>query len=158
MLRFVAVPNYVRYMLMLTLYCIYRIGNITATSFIWSLLIYQAENRRQRHFFKINLTGGRQCDWFVASFLCGFAGAEQYICRKIRLIESNVKCRYLKNWLVKGLCGRCVPVGATFTNPLSRCPISPRPCVLSCPWYIFGPRIQVVRCSVVLNSQLVLTF
>ena len=27
--------------------------------------------------------------------------------RKIRLIESNVKCRYLKNWPVKGLCGRC---------------------------------------------------
>ncbi len=28
--------------------------------------------------------------------------------RKIRLIECNAKCRYLKNWHVKGLCGRCV--------------------------------------------------
>ncbi len=27
--------------------------------------------------------------------------------RKIRLIEGNAKCRYLKNWPVKGLCGRC---------------------------------------------------
>ncbi len=27
--------------------------------------------------------------------------------RKIRLIESNAKCRYLKNWPVKGHCGRC---------------------------------------------------
>jgi hypothetical protein len=27
--------------------------------------------------------------------------------RKIRLIECNAKCRYLKNWPVKGLCGRC---------------------------------------------------
>ncbi len=26
--------------------------------------------------------------------------------RKIRLIESNAKCRYLKSWPVKGLCGR----------------------------------------------------
>jgi hypothetical protein len=25
--------------------------------------------------------------------------------RKIRLIESNAKCRYLKYWPVKGLCG-----------------------------------------------------
>ncbi len=27
--------------------------------------------------------------------------------RKIRLIECNAKCRYLKNWPVTGLCGRC---------------------------------------------------
>jgi hypothetical protein len=27
--------------------------------------------------------------------------------RKIRLIECNAKCRYLKNWPLKGLCGRC---------------------------------------------------
>jgi hypothetical protein len=27
--------------------------------------------------------------------------------RKIRLIECNDKCRYLKNCPVKGLCGRC---------------------------------------------------
>jgi hypothetical protein len=27
--------------------------------------------------------------------------------RKIRLIESNAKCRYLKNLPVKGLCARC---------------------------------------------------
>jgi hypothetical protein len=27
--------------------------------------------------------------------------------RKVRLIENNDKCRYLKNWHVKGLCIRC---------------------------------------------------
>ncbi len=28
--------------------------------------------------------------------------------RKIRLIECNAKCHHLKNWPVKGLCGRCL--------------------------------------------------
>ncbi len=32
----------------------------------------------------------------------------QYNSRKIRLIEVNAKCRHLKNWHVKGLCGRCL--------------------------------------------------
>jgi hypothetical protein len=32
---------------------------------------------------------------------------ENYTRRKIRLIECNAKCRYLKNLLVKELCGWC---------------------------------------------------
>jgi hypothetical protein len=31
-------------------------------------------------------------------------------CRKIRLVESNAKCRHQKNWPVRGLCGRCLSV------------------------------------------------
>ncbi len=38
-----------------------------------------------------------------------------YIRRKTRLIESNAKCRYLNNWLGKGLCCRCF----TFLRPPS---------------------------------------
>ncbi len=30
--------------------------------------------------------------------------------RMIRLIEGNAKCRHLKNWPIKGLCGRCLSV------------------------------------------------
>jgi hypothetical protein len=53
----------------------------------------------------------------------------QYIAirRKIRLIESNAKCRYLKNWHVKGICGRCFiflrlpPLLWPHTTPLSHC-------------------------------------
>jgi hypothetical protein len=30
--------------------------------------------------------------------------------RKIRLIESNAKCCYLKNWPLNRLCGRCLYV------------------------------------------------
>jgi hypothetical protein len=34
-----------------------------------------------------------------------------YNSRKIRLLEVNAKCRNLKNWHVKGLCGRCLLKG-----------------------------------------------
>ncbi len=35
---------------------------------------------------------------------------ESFVRRKIRLIEGNAKCRHLKNWSVKILCGRCLSV------------------------------------------------
>ncbi len=50
--------------------------------------------------------------WFHAArgvrsfFLPGYPPIPDHR-RKIRLIESNAICRYLKNWPVKGLCGRC---------------------------------------------------
>jgi hypothetical protein len=34
--------------------------------------------------------------------------------RNIRLIEGNAKCRHLKDWPVKGLCGRCLSVWGPF--------------------------------------------
>ncbi len=34
----------------------------------------------------------------------------RYPIPKIILIEGNAKCRHLKNWHVKGLCGRCLSV------------------------------------------------
>jgi hypothetical protein len=34
----------------------------------------------------------------------------EYTRRKIRFIEGNAKCRHLKNWHVKRLCGRCLSV------------------------------------------------
>jgi hypothetical protein len=38
--------------------------------------------------------------------------------RKIRIIEGNAKCRHLKNWPVKGLCGRCLSVWGPERNTL----------------------------------------
>ncbi len=49
--------------------------------------------------------------------------------RKIRLIECNAKCRYLKNWPVKGLCCRCFvclrppPLLWPHSPPLTHCTV-----------------------------------
>ncbi len=39
--------------------------------------------------------------------------------RKIRLVKVNAKCRHLKNWPEKGLCGRCLSVWGPNPIPLS---------------------------------------
>jgi hypothetical protein len=36
---------------------------------------------------------------------------------EIRLIEGNAKCRHLKKWLVKGLCGKCLSVWGPEPHP-----------------------------------------
>jgi hypothetical protein len=50
---------------------------------------------RRKLFFQDRQEGGH--------YTCTYT----YFPRKIRLIECNAKCRYLKNLPVKGLCGRC---------------------------------------------------
>jgi hypothetical protein len=42
---------------------------------------------------------------------------------KIRFIEGNAKCRHLKKWPVKGLCGRCLSVWGQqpYTHPPYTC-------------------------------------
>ncbi len=54
------------------------------------------------------------CDIFLL-----IAVKERVARRKIRLIESNAKCRYLKIELVKGLCGRCFICLRPTPNPLT---------------------------------------
>jgi hypothetical protein len=49
--------------------------------------------------FDVHLRKWTYLVWLYLSYLL--------LCRKIRLIESNAKCRYLKNRPVKGLWGRC---------------------------------------------------
>jgi hypothetical protein len=45
--------------------------------------------------------------------------------RKIRLIEGNAKCRYLKNLPVKGICGRRIILSEAPSPPMT--PYSPPP-------------------------------
>jgi hypothetical protein len=42
--------------------------------------------------------------------------------RKIRLIECNAKCRYIKKWPVKGLCGRCFYLSEAPSPPMTSYP------------------------------------
>ena len=110
---------------------------------------YQAENRVQRKLFSKNESDWGQTMRLICWFLllCGFTWAEQYICRKIRLIESNAKCRYLKNWLVKGLCGRCVSLWGPLLSydPILRTP--PPYTLYTCIQHIYSPREGVGRAN-----------
>ncbi len=56
--------------------------------------------------------------------------------REIRLTESNAKSRYLKNWALKGLCGRCFI--CILSPPMT--PYSPNYILYTCIQYTYSHR------------------
>jgi hypothetical protein len=74
--------------------------NLKKILFLWHYLFKQLQYHREHPYppvWKIGRLSRRKAGWWELS-----AGS-----RKMTLIECIVKCLHLKNWPVKGLCGRC---------------------------------------------------
>jgi hypothetical protein len=76
-----------------------KVKNYLGRMLQWEHLL-KMNRRRERE------RGEGRGGWWI--LLCKRKCGDTVSRRKIRLIEGNAKCRYKKNWPVKGLRGRCL--------------------------------------------------